>query len=478
MKDEEFNNFLRERADSFELKPSSGSFEAVQRKMQRKNKRRGIIVFLSLLAGIIAGAYFLFSNGETQSAAPMVSAANSSTQNETVISDNQNTKTADNGATIDLNNSIVDDNNDNSIDAINSLPTNTEQSQHKSTRYRKENKSQKVINSSSNTIAKEEETSTESEANDATQNEFVNSDNKIEGNEGRGQDIAVADSISKVLAVVAKDIEPENKKRSATDSSLKKCNCADSKWALKAYFNPFTAAYINLVNSKEDVSSSNSMSNLGTSNNVAEYSEELNSGWSVGLKAERKLSSKWKLGFGLGYSSWSIDQVTRNVGYSKDSTETYAFDTISNQNIVTGYSVYSLAVLQDSSRVNVLLRSIQMPVNFGYRLISNKRWQFDLTAGLTATYIVSGKYTDVYSKQFQGSRNSMLESEKVWQSYRRFNMNMAFGFEANYKISNCTSLFAAQTFSTPLFTIQNKNSQAPARRPLFIGVETGVKINF
>ncbi|MDL5046441.1 hypothetical protein QQ054_10395 [Oscillatoria amoena NRMC-F 0135] len=54
MKEEEFNEFLRQKAEGFEITPSSGSFASVMRKMENKRKKRGLIVWLPLLAAVSA----------------------------------------------------------------------------------------------------------------------------------------------------------------------------------------------------------------------------------------------------------------------------------------------------------------------------------------------------------------------------------------------------------------------------------------
>lgn len=466
MKDEEFNNFLRERAESFELKPSSGSFTAVQRKMQHKNKRRGIILFFSLLVGTLVGAYFMFSIGKTEGAAPIVVAANTPTQHEQ-LSQNPNTTVLGNKE------KMLSDNTTGNGNSI--------------------NPSTSVTNPEANTLHTKKQHTQNTKKGTAKANTSNAADNGVaDGNLATitEQDVPVSDVINTSInkdaeptndkpileAITAKenDIEPENKKHSSSADSAKKCNCPDSKWAVKAYYNPFTAFYLNLVSNKEDISNSSIVAS-----DVEEYAEDFKAGWSAGVKMERELAPKWKLGFGLAYNKWSINQVRWNINYTKDSVENYAFDSISNQSIVTGYTIYSTPTLKDSTRVNVSLQSIQVPIYASYTLATNKRWQFDITGGFTTSYLVAGKYTELYAKQpSNNTRDNLFSSNSLWQTYRRFNVNMALGLNINYKISNCTSMYVGQTLSAPLFTIQNKNAQLPTRRPLFMGIETGVKINF
>lgn len=60
MKDEEFNDFLRNRAEQFEMKPSSGSFGAVMGKMQKTRKKSMVWVLLPLLfVSAIVGYTFI-----------------------------------------------------------------------------------------------------------------------------------------------------------------------------------------------------------------------------------------------------------------------------------------------------------------------------------------------------------------------------------------------------------------------------------
>ncbi len=483
MKDEEFNNFLRERADSFELKPSSGSFAAVQRKMQHKSKRRGIIIFFSLLASTLVGAYFIISAekiGNTHSTA--INAPNQvETESNGTITQSQAYNAyrnrGDEKAYHNQNNTV-----DNSVAAasVNSLAAIAATPSAQGVKQQKKQQSApksvtattlNTGNSQNEGVLDADKTEDYSIAENILEATASNNDNNIDNNINEG--IETEEDAPTQETVITKIDEPNPKNAETTDSILKKCNCVDSKWALKAYYNPFTAVYLNLANKKEDISSSS----IATSD-VEEYAEELKAGWSLGLKAERALNTKWKIGFGIAYNKWSIDQVRWNINYTKDSTETYGFDSLSNQSIVTGYTVYSLPTVKDSTKVNLSLQSIHLPVYANYTFATNKRWQFGVNGGFTASYIVAGKYTELYAKQPPSNRDNLMSSGNTWQTYRRFNVNVALGFAINYKISNCTSVFAEQTISAPLLTIQSKNAQVPARRPLFIGVETGVKINF
>lgn len=469
MKDEEFNNFLRERADSFELKPSSGSFAAVQRKMQYKNKRRRIIVFFSLLVGTLAGAYFMFLTEKTEGAPPIVVTTNTPSHYEQLNQD-PNTAELGNGEGM-LNDKAYD--NSNSIKPSTTVVNQAIRANTSKTKKQYTQNTEKGI----------DKTKTSSDADNGmtdgilatTTNQDIPASDVINTSINKDTEATNNEPIQETIVAKKVDIEPESKKgTSTTDSTVKRCNCNESKWAVKAYYNPFSVFYLNLADKKED----QIINSRITVSDVEEYSEELNSGWSAGLKAERKLSTKWKLGFGVAYNKWSIDQVRRNINYSKDSVENYAFDPISNQNIVTGYTVYSLPNVNYSARANISLQSIQLPIYANYTFATKKRWQFDINGGFTTSYLVAGKYTEVYSTQSQIGRNNFQNNTSILQTYRRLNVNMALGLTINYKISNCTSMYVGQTFSAPLFTIRNKNTQLPARPPLFMGIETGIKINF
>ncbi len=488
MKDEEFNNFLRERADSFELKPSSGSFGAVQRKMQRSNKRRRVIILFSLLVSTFVSGYFIFSTQNISSTMP-TTVSNTSGQQPAISTEQNpinNVASSDVEITEKQQNTLANagiNNKQNTATA-----TQTANSQNKKQQTKHKGASTSTITLGSETQNKNNRSETKDNGNTNAEQvspiakgteealEANNKDKKDDVADVATNDIKEAESKPVNETLMVKEIEPENKKGTTTDSTSKKCNCTDSKWAVKAYYNPFTAVYLNNRVQNNDVAIS---SNSIAASEVDEYTEELNGGWALGLKAERALNAKWTIGFGIRYSSFSLNQEIKRVSYTKDSTETYGFDPSTNQSIVTGYTVYSMPDTKDSTKVNVSLKSLQLPVYANYTFAANKRWQFGITGGFTASYIVAGKYTEVYAKQTSANtRDNLVYSDNLWQTYRRFNVNLNIGFDINYNISNCMALYANPTFGTSVFSLQSKNSQVPARRPLFMGVETGVRIKF
>lgn len=487
MKDEEFNNFLRERADSFELKPSSGSFDAVTRKMKKKNKRRGVFFILPLiLVGVLAAAYFYTDNTNTKGSAlaekqeqaqllPLESeqAAN---KNSVTANTEQSTSMLSSDEPSTSVNSIPQEKQPETNTVIQSVSSENNSLQQKPfKRVSQPVKSDDEVESAQNNVYKEpleEVILTNEEQQEITGNESESTITK----EQTETVLLVNETEDKDTDAKQEVPDKEEQETINPEEDCKLCNCLNKKWSVRAYANPFRSSYVKSISTLGNRDESAVLPSQ-QSTYYQEYSQEqFNSGLRLGANFERKLNKHITLGAGVSIANWNIDVTNWKVEYSYDSIFSYTYDS-NSQLIVTGYDVKSVGETHDSSVTNYTFTSIQVPVYLGINMVQNKRFGFGVEAGLIASYTSIKEDIKYFQRQSNGTVANFNSATLSQNTYKQFNTNLALGLVADYTLGKCWGIYAAPRLSIPLLTI-NAGENYANKRPVFLGIEAGVKIKF
>lgn len=488
MKEEEFNDFLRNRADSFELKPSSGSFDEVARKLSKKKKRRGIIFFilpLVLLAGISTGYYLSDVDGSNITAVnnnknvvaekqPTISTPLSSNPSITAnVEENNEVNVIDNG---DLQiASSVQQNRD--IQTTSSVTSNSKQ--------------KKVMPVAGKNFVVDKTVSTKyTDAKTENFGEEANTDNK-EGNTTPTINSDVTTNNATNNIVKAETITEDNKVTACSTSSEAKkellnpvikpglddchfCGCLAKRWTLRAFYNPFGMSYFKdniSATGNEDESISASIPPRTPFTYEREFmSENLKGKANFGINLEYRLTKRLRIGAGIGFSRWRSEIGEWTVIYNKNIVNVYSVDTPSN--IVGTEEVFNKFIKDSSSYTNDV-SSIQIPLYFNLSLLQKPRFSLDARIGVVANYI-QNVTTLATPKPLVRATNT---AAKYKEYYRNFNVNFSTGIFANYTIGKCWGIYAGPRFGAAITSIHN-NENFEYSRPYNWGIETGIKIKF
>lgn len=489
MKEEEFNDFLRNRADSFELKPSSGSFDAVTRKMKRKNKRRGVLLILPLLAAALVFTIQYYTSDEK--AVPKNEIAQ--LQNGETTMPNKVEQTPQTSATANADeienkkpntNSSSGLNNTDAVEIytpknLSNTPKSSTSTAQVITTLNTSNNNNAVTESVTNTNNQKETLKTE--VDQPKQPQIVGANKETDNNnKQKAIEIVNTSELNKVESL--SDKKPEkvisttgNKEKNDSNNT---CKCNEKKWAIKTYINPYAVNYLpKAVYGSSADESLQDFSSL-TANQTEDFTKErLNNGLSLGVSAERKIAKRWGIGFGLAYSKWDLDISNWTTKYERDSFPNYTFDTNTNQSVVENYTRFQKGTLVDSSVTNVAFQSLQLPVYINFNLINSKRFSFDMQMGVTASTIFKTTYTETRGPKLPTRIGPNNQRVNKLYDYKNFNVNFNTGFMANYTIGKCWGIYGGPNIGVPLLTIQSKGSDVN-RRPVFLGVEAGVRFRF
>ncbi len=482
MKEEEFNDFLRDRADSFELKPSSGSFDAVARKMRKQKKRKGafFIITLLLLGASATMLYYTINNTtENKSIAQQTSNEVNNQKSERTIpqtkksvpanTDKANEKTTAPNAKMNIKNGaynterLKEQNNkrastitDNSM-GISNGGAITERS---------DNQKAISINAEINKPVYETEINNKENAEHPKEEiVLVEQEQKTEQKEN----VAILEEEKKVVSI--------EKNKEAKKDSCAFCDCAKKKWAVKAYVNPFLASYV----------SNSSLGNRGADESMIDFQqlnsqpqnftkEQPNNGVSWGVNFERKLAKKFSLGLGIAYSKWDLDFINWTEQYRRDSVVNYRFDMTTNQYVPIGYSVSNRTDAIDSTVTNVVFQSVQIPVYVNFNVLNKKRFSLDIQTGFTGNFIYSTAFKrdeKILNTRIPSNQNESIQQYK----YRSFNVTYDAGIMANYTIGKCWGVYGGPNIGMPLLPIHAANNDEK-RRPLFLGFQAGLRFKF
>jgi hypothetical protein len=477
MKEEEFNDFLRDRADSFELKPSSGSFDAVARKMRKQKKRRGAFFIITLL---LLGA----------SATILNYAVNNTTENsgiaQQIISEENNQKSLE---TSPQPNKSVSANADevNGIATATDAEANNPEGAYNAMRLREQN-SKRISTADNGTSVPSDRGATKESKNQEVvlANSEINKPETEINNKQPVKETLLAEQEQKteqkkngITPAEEKEvssIEKDRKTKETKKDSNNFCNCAEKKWAVKAYVNPFLSSYV----------SNTSVGNRGGTENVIDFQqlnsqpqsftkEQPNNGISWGINFERKLAKKFSLGFGVAYSKWDLDFINWTEEYRRDSIVNYRFDVTTNQYVPVGVSVSNRSDAIDSTVTNVAFQSVQIPVYVSFNVFNKKRFSLDIQTGFTGNYIYNTtfKRTEKILNTRTPNQNESIRQYK----YRSFNVTYDAGIITNYTIGKCWGIYGGPNIGIPLLPIHETGNNEK-RRPLFLSFQAGVRFKF
>lgn len=486
MKEEEFNDFLRNRADSFELKPSSGSFDEVARKLNRKKRKRGVILFLLpllLLGGISAGYYFTSKNtGDVVKTAlnnkevstpientpqkQFPSSLNANNEEESNLAANTPKKTL-NPQNLEVSEPVVNvtiskekNKRDNFVQKIKAIDT------------------ENIAITSSNIKV-------EGTGDGATASTFIDTDTNngnsetvlIEGNANENSKpeastIDINSDASPTIVEKIKDVEniPANENRPEISGCA---TCLTKRWTVRAYYNPFNMSYY-----KENIDVSLNENAPLPLNGQFSYErnfikENLNGKANFGINLEYRLIKRLSLGSGVRFSKWSSEIKEWTVLYRNDIVNVYSLDTSSNTLIALGTEEVFSKYTKDSNTYTSNVSSIQIPLYFNLSLLQKPRFSLDASVGVVANYMKSVT-TIKDPKQSLRFNNTAVKPKDF---YNDFNLNATAGLFANYTIGKCWGIYIGPRFGLAVTGI-HKNKSFKNSKPYNWGLETGIKINF
>jgi hypothetical protein len=484
MKNEEFNEFLKNRADGFEMKPSSGSFDAMLNKLNKKSKRKRVAIWSSLLAACVAGilCFSLFNTTNTTNTDNTIAGNTNNTpnrqktdagiQNEESIKNTEQKK--------DINSTTAATQADNKI-------TNSPAQKTKNTVNKGSETSATIVTTPPATNKQDIEPTVDvTKLLDADLQNAQSPLQTIADNESVDGETPVAniEALDTLPGLLATDDDAQNDK---SKNKTIQCNC-DSKWALQAYYNPFASSYYR--SHDEDISSYslkkyNTFGQGGTTQ-AQSYSltENPRSGFEVGLRVARKIGKHVSLVSGLGYNSWKIKIVETSETNNVDSIENYGIDPVTNQ--PRTYFVASFhEELYKQTTTTITYNSIQLPVFAQYQHnIGN--WGILAQAGVSLGYTFGAvKNESTYVRSDTASNatpfvNSSADVSSVADEtgYRAFNLNLSSSIAVSYKLSKCIDVYAGPRIAASMLSYNQKgNNTEKLKYPAFLGIETGIKLN-
>lgn len=478
MKEEEFNEFLRQKAEGFEITPSSGSFASVMRKMENKRKKRGLIIWLPLLAAVSAGILAIAIQSNNTPLAPATDNTAVATPQQPVTADKKQNSTTTAENTTGNQQAITSSTTSTDKSFAGSqlvTPKNTRNTTIKTpdiTETPANNKKDEV--SAIYTEVVEDTKQTPAIVVDSSKTVIAQSDaippTEIVANEKTNE-------LAEMPDPKTQNIKPEKKGKG--------CNCGE-KWAISAYYNPFAADYYRTI-SKTEPTSSNTItpSNSISTSNYQRYSYEHDysyaNGFDVGTRANYKFTSHFGVSAGISYSKRDITGYSKITAIENDSVEDIYYDPTTNQPYTLYRNVYEGEKIVDEAYTTTL-QSIKIPVAFTYSAQKNK-WGFDAEIGGSLDYLFSAKTeTKDYIKPAQFNLTTSAENENVstapTSNYRKWNIMASIAGFVTYKPGKCWGIYLGPRATAALRPINNNSSNGVQKElPLFLGFETGLKIN-
>lgn len=478
MKEEEFNEFLRQKAEGFEITPSSGSFASVMRKMENKRKKRGLIIWLPLLAAVSAGILAIAIQSNNTPLAPATDNTAAATPQQPVTADKKQsgTTTAENSEgsqqTVTTNTTTTN----------NSFAGSQEVTPTKNTRNNSI-KTPDITETPANNTKEEVSTVYTEVVEDTKQTPAT----VVDSNETviAQSDIIPPSEIAEDENTIEHTEMPDPKTQNIKpEKKSKGCKC-DEKWTISAYYNPFAADYYRVTSKSEPTSNTNAPSNNISTSNYQRYSYEHDysyaNGFDVGTRANYKFTSHFGVSAGISYSKRDITGYSKITAIENDSVEDIYYDPTTNQPYTLYRNVYEGEKIVDEAYTTTL-QSIKIPVAFTYSAQKNK-WSFDAEIGGSLDYLFSAKTeTKDYIKPAQFNLTTSAENENVstapTSNYRKWNIMASVAGFVTYKPGKCWGIYLGPRATAALRPINNNSSNGVQKElPLFLGFETGLKIN-
>jgi len=484
MKDEEFNNLLKQHADSFEQMPSSGSFDNVLRKMQhtqRKKRRKALVWLFAGLVALGSGTIYFISApgkenivhrkpGKEQIATPTAPLAGSKNQTDDKPSIEVEQEAIENEPKAIA--SLAAQSTENEITVI---PPNNNEGKDKSSESYPPASRQEVTVLSSDSSEKPavslpiEDKNTPAIAKDE---------------EEKKEDVVILPVVDSLA--VAQDKQDKNDNSTVRKPS--KNHNVKGRWALAAFYNPYKP--VGIVRKEQPVANNDynyvsnepfvsvvpgSITNLSTKTKgsyrvISGKGSEALPGFSFGLKGIRKLSDHWNLSVGLNYGRWDFMGETWEITEYADSLQVEVYDnTAQRWSTVDEYREGERKTVVGS--YSTILHNLQLPVEIGYTLRKG-RFDFSINSGLIFNYTYKATSVELY-----GNNAAFKASNTDGSGIRRVNLLAALGLNIGYNISERWGVFAGPQASGNLFSVY-QGPYAIKLAPLFFGWQTGVKINF
>lgn len=478
MKEEEFNEFLRQKAEGFEITPSSGSFASVMRKMENKRKKRGLIVWLPLLAAVSAGILTIAiqSNNNT----PLAPA-----YNNTAVTIPQPPITADKKQS----NTTTAENTTGSQYTITNNTASTDKSFAGSQQVTPKNVRNTTIKTLDNT-----KTSTDDKKDEVSTiyTEVVDDTKQTPAKVVDSSQIVIAQNDVIAPSEIVEDEKttefvemPDPKTQNIKpEKKGKGCNCGE-KWTISAFYNPFAADYYRTVSKSEPTTNTVTQSNNISSSNFQKYSYASDytyaNGFDIGTRANYKFTSNFGVSAGISYSKRAITGYSKITAIENDSVEDTYYDPATNQPYTLVRNVFQGEKIVDESYTTTL-QSIKLPVALTYTVQKN-RWGFDAEIGGSLDYLFSAKTeTKNHIKPAQFNLTTSAENETVTtaetKNYRTWNIMASVAGFVTYKPGKCWGIYIGPRATAALRPVNNNtNNGLQKELPLFLGLETGLKIN-
>lgn len=472
MKEEEFNEFLRQKAEGFEITPSSGSFASVMRKMENKRKKRGLIIWIPLLAAVTAGILAItIQSSNNIPATPAYDNTAATTPQQSVTTDKKQG---------DVN---VTDNATGNQPAGTTATTMAENSFTSSQSHTPQHATHPSIKTPefTETPTKEKQPDVSTVYSEVIDDKKQNPATAIDSSEtivAQNNIIIPPAELGETPDPAKQTIKPEDKNKN------KGCNCGQ-KWAVSAYYMPFAADYYKSPTKSELADAPTSPGNSINTSNYQRYSYEKGytyaNGFEAGAKANYRFTEHFGLSAGVSYSKRNVTGFSRITAIENDSVEDIYYDPSTNQPYTLYRNVSQGEKIVDETYTTTL-QSIKLPIALTYTAQKN-RWGFDAEFGGSFDYLFSAQTeTKDYIQPSQFNLTTAAENETVTtaptNNYRKWNIMASIAGFVTYKPSKCWGIYFGPRATAALRPINNNTSNGVQKElPLFFGLETGLKIN-
>lgn len=468
MKDEEFNDLLQFHAESFELKPSSGSFDSVIRKYNRQKRHKLVVRMLPMAAAIAAlpVAWFVFRqapqtpSGDTAHHTEITAPAETKGLPHTGSQDvkdaenprasgnttNENAAGLENGA----GSAAIPPANENDVLVAESPVNISSQSTADSASDNQEPALRGISSEERTPVLLAEQLPTI---------KIQPEKHIVEGALKEPQPVLVS---------IVQETD-KNQKQAIRPESPRDKRCASSKFALSAFATPFIGGmFTGGGPSSGQAAEQKTAYNIGGQPvSYAIGNEKPLPSMAAGIKATFVLAPGWSLSAGLTYASM---RMSRSVFTLVAEREPSNFVPTVNNTAVSYETRRKIA--EDKYKVSYNYSSVPVQVAYSFK---HDRWGIDLTAGASFN-LLHGVNENPH---INSSGNSIaVSSLNTSFDYRDVTVGLNAGTYVNYSLNNCTSIYAGPQISTGVQSVYRPVAEKPTTVPVTVGLETGVKIYF
>lgn len=456
MKDEEFNDFLRDRAEQFEMKPSSGSFGAVMGKMRKKRKKTMLWFLFPMLLVSAVGGYLFMGQNNPQGIQGIVVTTN---PNELAFEGQKNTIT------------------DNKLIAPN-------QSKEDVKSYTKQLNvtitNQKIID---NKVVTQISPSQEIQSIHNEETKIINEPKLSLSLLASKKPLLPIYNIDNSIYIpqVALTLKAANPIKPGKKIVVDNC---EEKNAFQISYTQYNVGNGNVntdVPFKENIAVTAKTIFIGqgipnykqTYPPVETYQTSWTGGFGINAAYRGLLGKRSGLQAGLSYS---VRQNKQNIN---EYTEYWDTASVERTDPITNLTETVLErsnywVNSASTQYTSRLQTLSIPLTVYYKLGTNCKWGWEISGGASFNYLAVA----TTSNNLQMGNSSFMLNNTGQTTYRKVTISAMAGISGNYYFTKKMGVFSGLRIESPLHSVYQSNPPKSTERLVLWGFETGVRFKF